>query len=116
MTTKEAAAPQLPEARKAFEKWAAAEGLHLLFGVLDPDDYDSMGTRDAWHAWQAGVAEALAKQAAEVEALRRRILDLRPKPYDGTTTYDAYCLGHRAARMDAADLVDAAIASGDTPT
>lgn len=36
--------------------------------------------------------------------LHRRIMNLQAKPYDGTTTYDAYCRGHKDARHAAAEV------------
>jgi hypothetical protein len=50
-----------------------------------------------------------AERAAD--ELHSAIMNVPCKPYDGTTTYDAYCRGHRDARHAAAGLVVSARAS-----
>lgn len=43
-------------------------------------------------------------QSPALPDLHAQVMNIKAKPYDGSTTYDAYCRGHRDARHAAAEL------------
>jgi len=64
-------------------------------------------------AFRLKAADTLERQAAEIERLRGALRDIKALPDRSKNPADAFDRGARAARLDAADMAEAALTGED---